>query len=294
MSLHNSKQRWRQAALRFGLLVALTLLTMLLSPVGLPKSQGDLYLRAEALGPPALAADRQAGLAGAEEQTLVSLINNYRASRGLSSLSVSGTLTNAAVWMSQDMATKDYFSHTDSLGRDPFQRMADFGYSYNNWMGENLAAAPPDAATVLQLWTASPTHNAVLLNPNFQVVGIGRAYNAASTYGWYWAADFGGQGAPPPPPPPPQPQPQVEEPLTPPQNQPRPASPTTPTSQARQEQGPFLPQTPPSVPDWTAIMALVLPSWLEVTVIGPEQLLLPAFSYLAEQHLALGNVQPPQ
>ena len=37
------------------------------------------------------------------------------------------------------MASKNYFSHTDSLGRDPFTRMNAFGYSASA-MGENIAA----------------------------------------------------------------------------------------------------------------------------------------------------------
>jgi hypothetical protein len=103
--------------------------------------------------------------------------------------------------MSSDMAEKDYFSHTDSLGRDPFQRMAAFGYNYNAWKGENLAAGSDTAQLTFQLWRDSPGHNANMLNANFVVVGLAKAYGSDSTYGWYWAADFGGyddRGSPPP------------------------------------------------------------------------------------------------
>jgi hypothetical protein len=31
-----------------------------------------------------------------------------------------------------------------------------------------------------------------MLNPSFVVIGIGRAFNSNSTYGWYWTTDFGG------------------------------------------------------------------------------------------------------
>jgi uncharacterized protein YkwD len=31
-----------------------------------------------------------------------------------------------------------------------------------------------------------------MLNPNFVVIGVGRAYGAYSTYGWYWTTDLGG------------------------------------------------------------------------------------------------------
>ena len=31
-----------------------------------------------------------------------------------------------------------------------------------------------------------------MLNSNFVVIGIGRAFNASSRYRWYWTTDFGG------------------------------------------------------------------------------------------------------
>ena len=54
-----------------------------------------------------------------EEAAFVTLINAYRVQNGLSQLLVSITLTESSKWLSQDMATKNYFDHTDSLGRDP-------------------------------------------------------------------------------------------------------------------------------------------------------------------------------
>src|ERR1041385_6340619 len=61
-----------------------------------------------------------------EEQAFIILINNYRVQNGLAPLQVSVTLTNAAKWMSGDMAASNYFNHTDSYGRDPFARMNSF------------------------------------------------------------------------------------------------------------------------------------------------------------------------
>ncbi len=55
----------------------------------------------------------------AQEQAFLSLINSYRTQNGLGALSLNTELNNAADWMSGDMAAKNYFSHTDSLGRDP-------------------------------------------------------------------------------------------------------------------------------------------------------------------------------
>jgi len=71
---------------------------------------------------------RPAAALDGEEQAFLGMINQYRAQNGLGALSVSGTLNTASLWMSQDMGANAYFSHTDSQGRDPFTRMAAFGY----------------------------------------------------------------------------------------------------------------------------------------------------------------------
>jgi uncharacterized protein YkwD len=127
-----------------------------------------------------------------EEQEFLRLINEYRASYGLSALEPSISLTNAAKWMSTDMASKNYFSHTDSLGRDPFVRMAAFGYSYSTYKGENIAAGNEKAQATFNQWKSSSGHNSNMLNAGYKVIGIGRAYHSASTYRWYWTTDFGG------------------------------------------------------------------------------------------------------
>ncbi len=128
-----------------------------------------------------------------EEIAYFSLINQYRQANGKPTLALNSILTNTAHWMSQDMANKNYFSHTDSLGRDPFTRLAAFGYTSNVWKGENLAAGYKAASGVLAGWQASPAHNENMLQENFHTLGISRTYNANSTYKWYWATEFGGQ-----------------------------------------------------------------------------------------------------
>ena len=126
-----------------------------------------------------------------EERALVELVNGYRARNSLAPLALSPTLSQAAEWLSTDMAQKNYFDHTDSLGRDPFARMCAFGYCYDTWKGETLAAGNGDAAATLRQWQESPAHNAILLDPGARAIGIGRAQGGG--YGWYWTADFGGE-----------------------------------------------------------------------------------------------------
>lgn len=127
------------------------------------------------------------------EGDLVARISEFRAARGLPTLAISDRLTFSAKWMATDMAVKSYFSHTSLDGRSPTQRMADAGYpAYQTWTGEDLAAGYTTAADVLRGWIESPAHYAVLINPAYRAIGVGRAYSSGSAHGWYWAANFGG------------------------------------------------------------------------------------------------------
>jgi uncharacterized protein YkwD len=127
------------------------------------------------------------------EQDLVARINVFRAARGLPTLVVSDTLTAAAKWMSFDMGARNYFAHTSLDGRSPTQRMADAGYpAFATWTGEDLAAGFTSTADVMNGWINSPAHYAVLVNPHYQAIGVGRGYATGSAYGSYWTADFGG------------------------------------------------------------------------------------------------------
>jgi hypothetical protein len=164
----------------------------------------------------------------AQEQELLRLINEFRVANGVAPLKASPSLSRAAAWMSEDMAAKGYFSHTDSLGRSALQRVRDCGYG-GFGAGENLAIAS-SAQQAFTLWLNSPVgHRENMLRSMWVVAGVGRA-------GSYWTVNFGsfddsgqawdspqaptatptptppapqppapgpGPGAPPPPPPPP-------------------------------------------------------------------------------------------
>ena len=129
----------------------------------------------------------------AQESDLLAAVNSFRGARGLARLAVSDTLTFASKWMATDMAVFDYFSHTSRDGRAPVQRMTDAGYpGPQTYTGENIAAGYASANEVLNGWINSPAHYAVLTNPNYRAIGVGRAYTDASTYHTYWVMDVGG------------------------------------------------------------------------------------------------------
>ncbi len=131
----------------------------------------------------------------------MTLINDYRAENGLGPLSVDPSLQAASEWMSTDLGEQNYFSHTDSLGRSPWDRMCDFNYCHNTWKAENIAAGYDTAEAAFDGWRNSPGHNSNMLGENYLVMGIALVYTPGSTYGYYWTNDFGGYVAEPPPPP---------------------------------------------------------------------------------------------
>jgi hypothetical protein len=126
----------------------------------------------------------------AEEQAFLTLINNYRGQNGLGTLTMSINLNRAASWMVVDLGTKNYWSHTDSLGRSPSTRAKDCGSPQG--VGENLTAGTvrDTAQEAFDSWKASSGHNANMLNGSYKQIGIARFYAPNSTYKWYWATDF--------------------------------------------------------------------------------------------------------
>jgi uncharacterized protein YkwD/chitodextrinase len=138
---------------------------------------------------------------------VVALVNQHRASLGLTQLKVSPTLTAAAVWKARHMAAYGYMAHDDPappVARTWFQRVQACGYA-GNGAGENIAYGYTTPAAVMNGWLNSPGHKANIENASYRVIGVGVA---GSTI--YWSQDFGttddsGSGTPPPPPPPPPP-----------------------------------------------------------------------------------------
>jgi uncharacterized protein YkwD len=131
--------------------------------------------------------------ANSEELAALDLINSYRVKNGLCKLQLSSTLSKAALGHSTDMANKNYFEHDSLNGASFVDRIAAAGYKTNTSLGENIAAGMQTGADVFSGWRNSPKHNEIMLGKDFRAIGISRAYNAKSTYKWYWTADFGGR-----------------------------------------------------------------------------------------------------
>jgi uncharacterized protein YkwD len=125
---------------------------------------------------------------------VVTLINRYRASKGLRQLGVSSSLTASSTWKSLHMAGYRYFAHDDPsppAGRSAFQRAKDCGFNGNAW-GENIAWGYPTAQSVVNGWLNSPGHRANIESASFTSTGVGAANSGGRLY---WTQSFGAGGA---------------------------------------------------------------------------------------------------
>ncbi len=117
------------------------------------------------------------------DKELLELINNERASLGLTALELDTMISSVAVAHSEDMAKRDYIDHTDPDGVGPFDRIDAAGLKYVS-AAENIASGFATSEKVFQSWMNSEKHKANLINPEFTKIGIG--YYAGGTNGTYW------------------------------------------------------------------------------------------------------------
>lgn len=99
-------------------------------------------------------------------------------------------LRKAARALAADMAQTGSFSHTSSDGKTTPDRLKDAGYSGAKY-GENIANGQKTAEGVLTSWLASASQCKVLMNADYQDLGVGLARNAADET--YWVADVAGK-----------------------------------------------------------------------------------------------------
>lgn len=113
---------------------------------------------------------------------LLSSTNNMRSLNNIGSLKLSKTLDTAAQAKANDMATRNYWSHSTPEGNQPWVFVNDQNYAYQK-LGENLAAGFIDSQSTIKGWMASASHRENLLDPSFDEVGFGFANNPDYTAG---------------------------------------------------------------------------------------------------------------
>jgi len=105
-------------------------------------------------------------------------LNEERANAGLPPLAIDGRLVGLARERSNDMVTRDYFSHTTPEGKMIFDFLDARGI-YSPYAGENLARTNGEANQAVQLAVSgfmnSGTHRRNVLNSHYTHLGIGEA-----------------------------------------------------------------------------------------------------------------------
>ena len=124
-----------------------------------------------------------------DSQQVVALVNVERSRAGCGPVSVNAALRRAAQGHSDDMASRDYFSHTSPDGVTFAERIRAAGYD-GGAIAENIAAGQTSAKEVMRAWMASPGHRANILDCAYRDLGVG--YATGGSYGTYWTQTFGG------------------------------------------------------------------------------------------------------
>jgi uncharacterized protein YkwD len=127
------------------------------------------------------------------EKEILKLINAERIKMGLEPLKWSFSLSKAARYHANDMATQRYFDHNTYDRIDgklvkiggTFARIRKF-YNLRFVNSENIAAGSKLAKDTYYQWYISKGHYANMFNKSSKYVGLGVAYNPDSPYKYYW------------------------------------------------------------------------------------------------------------
>lgn len=100
------------------------------------------------------------------------------------------TLFSAATAHSQDMAQRNYFSHTSPDGKTLGDRALTAGYRFSA-IGENIAAGQGSVAVVMQGWIASEGHCRNIMTAAFTQVAVACVTTSRQQYPTYWTMVLG-------------------------------------------------------------------------------------------------------
>lgn len=115
--------------------------------------------------PPATVSDRS---------LILTAMNARRTTVAVSALSSGATLQEIAQAHADNMAAKQFFSHTDPNGVTFEQRIQASGYK-GTAFAENLGLTSTQAVDIVASWMGSDAHRLNMLNSSYSAVGIGIA-----------------------------------------------------------------------------------------------------------------------
>lgn len=105
---------------------------------------------------------------------ILELTNAERQKGGVPILMRNAELDRSAMMKAQDMLSHNYFAHNAPSGTTPWEWFKRVDYIYT-FAGENLAMNFSEAEDALAAWMDSPSHQANILNANYDELGVGVA-----------------------------------------------------------------------------------------------------------------------
>jgi uncharacterized protein YkwD len=99
-------------------------------------------------------------------------------------------LFDAAADHSRDMASRNYFDHTDGEGNRVMQRATARGYVWRA-IGENIAGGDGSVDRVMAGWLRSPGHCKNIMNPDYADIGVACVERDGTRWGTYWTMVLG-------------------------------------------------------------------------------------------------------
>ncbi len=101
-------------------------------------------------------------------------------------------LETTAVAHSNDMASRDFFSHTGSDNSSVGDRVSNAGYVWSQ-VAENISAGRLSMQDTINALVSSPGHCANIMNPNYVEMALACTQSNTATYGVYWTQVFARQ-----------------------------------------------------------------------------------------------------
>jgi uncharacterized protein YkwD len=111
------------------------------------------------------------------------MINAYRARSGLPALTLDAELSTDARQKATDLADRD----RSSWGETPKPATAGTVQATGAWREGKVSAGYRTLAEAFSGWRDQPQHNAMMLSPQAQRLGIAAVHAPASKYKVYWA-----------------------------------------------------------------------------------------------------------
>jgi uncharacterized protein YkwD len=114
------------------------------------------------------------------------LINDFRAKKGLTPLSIDPQVAAAAEALAKDMAKHDRMSHIGPDGQDVGKRLLAAGYPYRI-AAENVAVGQASVEETVEGWKKSAPNSRNILLPAAKHVGIAYEYKPDTAHKTFWA-----------------------------------------------------------------------------------------------------------